>query len=409
VEQASLDKPEVVQWANRIGGYFVTTVIGLAAVILLAWIGLDASVAVQRSVALLIVACPCALALATPLAVSVALGRAAKQKILVKGGDVLQVLNRPGMIWLDKTGTLTLGNLQVAQWFGDTRWQSAVAALESKSAHAVGAAIIDFVSRTNQQSSVTHDVDRFAQQSLGGISGRVDGRPVLVGTETLLHSQGIRIDRRWQDVADKILRNELSPCWIAVDRRIVAIAAIGDCIRPDARAAIDKLKGLGWQVGMMSGDHSWIVKQVALWLGIESESSLGNMTPEEKAKLVRKSMANYDTVVMVGDGVNDSVALATASVGIAVHNSAEACLAAAPVYLAEAGLQPIVDLLSICNSTGHTIRLNFAASLMYNIAGATLAMIGWINPLVAAVLMPISSLTVVAISLSAGKRSVRKS
>ncbi len=408
VEQASLDKPEVVQWANRIGGYFVITVIVLAAVTLMAWISIDASVAVQRAVALLIVACPCALALATPLAVSVALGRAAKRKILVKGGDVLQVLNRPGIIWLDKTGTLTLGKLQVAQWFGETRWQSAVAALEAKSPHAVSVAIIDFVRSTSQRSSVSHDVDQFAQQPLGGISGRVDSRLFLVGTETLLQSHGVRIDRAWRSVADDILQNELSPCWIAVGRRIVAIAAIGDCIRPDAGTAVEKLKGMGWQVGIMSGDHDSIVKQVALRLGIESEWSLGNITPEEKAKLVRQSMATHNTVVMVGDGVNDSAALAAASVGIAVRNSAEASLAAAPVYLAEEGLKPIVNLLGICDSTGRTIRLNFAASLTYNVFGATLAMIGWINPLVAAILMPISSLTVVAISLSAGKLSTLK-
>ena len=156
-------------------------------------------------------------------------------------------------------------------------------------------------------------------------------------------------------------------------------------------------------VGILSGDHPDIVSQVGKRLGVSAAQTLGGQSPERKVAMVRRSMEKHGTVVMVGDGVNDSAALAAASVGIAVHGGAEASLAAAPVYLAENGLKPILRLLQISKSTCRTIKINLGVSVGYNLLGATLAVTGWINPLVAAVIMPISSLTVVALSLTVGK------
>ncbi len=402
VEQASLDKPEIVQWANRIGGYFVVAVILLAAVTLVGWLILNPAIAVDRAVALLIVACPCALALATPLALSVALGRAARRKIMVKGGDVLQRLNCPGMIWLDKTGTLTTGKMEVVHWYGDERWKPVVAGLEAKSSHPVAAAILEFTQQELDESCL-QDFELITEQSGSGIGGDICGRRMLVGNSKWLLANDVQISLRHQRLADRILDQDLSPCWVAVDRQVVAILSLGDRIRSGTKSAIEQLKSRGWEVGILSGDHETIVQQVACRLGIDRAVALGGCSPEEKVETVRNSFDGHPTVVMVGDGVNDSAALAAASVGIAVHNGAEASLAAAPVYLAEEGLQPILQLLEISNSTGQTIRRNFAASITYNALGATFAAVGWINPLVAAILMPISSLTVVAISLTAGK------
>lgn len=402
VEQASLDKPEIVQWANRIGGYFVMAVILFAGLTLVGWLFFDPGLAVDRSVALLIVACPCALALATPLAISVALGRAAKTKIMVKGGDVLQRLNRPGMIWLDKTGTLTEGKMEVVRWIGDTRWRPIVAAVESKSSHPVAAALVEHAFDEGDELWPL-EFENVQEENGSGISCKLHGRNLLVGNAKLLLAHDVEIARRHQRIADCILRDNLSPCWIAVGGNVVSIVALGDQIRPGTRSAIEQLKAKGWEVGILSGDHEAIVHQVAGRLGIDRRFALGGRSPEEKVDTVRDSFGDWSTVVMVGDGVNDSAALAAASVGIAVHNGAEASLAAAPVYLAEEGLQPILKLLQISNSTNSTIRKNFVASIGYNAFGATFAAIGWINPLVAAILMPISSLTVVAISLTAGK------
>lgn len=411
VEQASLEKPEVVQWANRIGGYFVVAVIGFALVTLAAWIWIDPNVAVDRTVALLIVACPCALALATPLAISVALGRAANRKIMIKGGDVLQRLTQRGMIWLDKTGTLTEGRLEVITWLGDTAWQPLIIALESKSQHPVAEAIAEYLRNTQNAANrsgrgcldYSDFVDDVVQHAGQGICGEVASHQMVIGNAKLLLSEGIAIRRSHQRIADRILERNLSPCWIAANGAVVGIVALGDVIRPDSHMAIDNLKSQGWTVGILSGDHEQIVQQVASRLGVPEKLALGGRSPEEKVQTVCNSAEQYPVVVMVGDGVNDSAALASASVGIAVHQSAEASLAASPVYLANEGLKPILELMRISRSTGKTIRRNFAASIGYNLFGATFAALGWINPLVAAILMPISSLTVVLISLTAGK------
>ncbi len=424
VEQASLDKPLVVQWADRIGGHFVLAVIALACVTLFSWIWFDVDVAVERTVALLIVACPCALALATPLAISVAIGRAARQRIMIKGGDVLQSLRQPGMIWLDKTGTLTEGHLTVSKWFGDTRWLPTAAALEGKSTHPVARAIVDFANDTLDtgqrakrsevpwfQSPQPMNVVDISEHTGLGMEGVVDGRQVLIGSENLFVEQGVKIARRHQRRLEQILQEKFSPCLVAVDGAIVAIAALGDRIRKETCSAIDQLKSEGWKVGILSGDHPTIVKHVAKQLSIEESLVLGGVSPEQKVEVIQRSLAPFhqkkksnesQTVIMVGDGVNDSAALAAASVGIAVKNGAEASLAAAPVYLGQSGLEPILKLIAISQSTGRTMRKNLAISLCYNLGGASLAFFGFINPLVAAILMPISSLSVVALSLTSG-------
>lgn len=407
VEQAALNKPAIVQWANRVGGYFVISVIGLAIMTFVSWCWIDASVAVDRSVALLIVACPCALALATPLAISVAIGRAAKRKIMIKGGDVLQRLDQPGMIWLDKTGTLTEASLDVVEWIGDVGCLASVAALESKSTHPVAKAIVSYAIMTLDRSEGELAVEGVATDVIeaggGGISGHVGDHEVVIGNESFLSQHGVDWEGHWRPLANQALNRNLSPCWVAVDGAVVAVVALGNHIRTDTKDALEQLKKKGWQVGILSGDHEAIVQQVAGRLGIAEQWAKGGLTPEDKVEYVSRSFKTHGTVAMVGDGVNDSAALAAASVGIAVRNSAEASLAAAPVYLSEEGLQPILTLLKVSQSAGRTIRSNLVVSIGYNGVGATLAAIGWINPLAAAILMPISSLTVVAVSMAAGK------
>lgn len=398
VEQASLEKPAVVQWANRVGGYFVVTVIALAALTLGLWLRFDPAAAVDRTIALLIVACPCALALATPLAISVAIGRAARRQIMIKGGDVLQRLSRPGLIWLDKTGTLTSGDMQVVKWHGDEQVKPLVAALEATSTHPIARALSTVDQQNGQQ------VDSVINDPAGGISGIVNGRVVDVGNESFMRTRITRpLATHWLAKVAETLECGCTPIWVAVEGEICAIVALGDQVRDDAKQAIDELHRRGWQTGILSGDHQHIVTRVAGQLGIDTQRSHGGVTPEAKIQMVQQSMSDHPSVVMVGDGVNDSAALAGASVGIAVSNGAEASLAAAPVYLGRAGLQPILQLLKTSHSAGRTIRAGLAVSLAYNVAGVSLAMLGLINPLVAAVLMPISSLTVVAVSLRSGK------
>ncbi len=418
VEQASLERPEIVQWANKVGGYFVVVVIVLAVLTFAFWSLFSIEAGIDRTIALLIVACPCALALATPLAIAVSLGRAAKKKIMIKGGDVLQSLQRPGTIWLDKTGTLTEGDLSVVSWYGDTRWVDVVASLENQSPHPVAKALVEYATNVWTPHKLVggekltawelHALQsellvRESQSVEGqGIRGKVGRQDVLVGNEKLLRNSDIFLSQQHERIAARVSESGLSPCWVAANGIVVAIVALGDAVRPDAFDAINQLKDRGWKVGILSGDHQHVVSRVAKRLGVHPEYARGGVEPEGKLSMV-KSTSQNGTVVMVGDGVNDSAALAAADVGVAVNGGAEASLAAAPVYLGAPGLQPVLTLLAISDSTSQTMRVNLGVSLAYNISFAALAFAGFINPLVAAILMPVSSLTVVALSLSSGR------
>ncbi len=402
IEKASIQKPSIVQWADRIGGWFVSIVILLALFSLAVWLWWEPSGAVDRTVALLIVACPCALALATPLSIAVAIGRSASRKIMIKGGDVLQRLNKPGMIWLDKTGTLTEGRLRLVEWIGDATDKRIVSAIESHSSHPVAVAIVDGLDIEGDRQSML-SATNVTQTSDGGILGDVGGQTYAIGNELFVQSVCNEIKPYWNHISAQIVRKGLAPCFVADRHQVIAIAAIGDEIRSGTRDSIERLKRAGWTVGILSGDHPKVVERVGQALNIDSALVHGGVTPEQKLDRVTSSNQEFETVVMVGDGVNDSAALAAAPVGIAVKHGAEACLEAAPIYLGRPGLEPMLELLATSRSTCNTIRTTLSVSIVYNALGVSLAMAGLINPLVAAFLMPISSLTVVSMALGAGR------
>lgn len=396
VERAAGERPAMVEWANRIGGWFVVAVIGLAALTGLVWLFRDPSVAIDRSVALLIVACPCALALATPLALAVGLARLAHRGVMVKSGDVIQSLARPGLIWLDKTGTVTEGQPRIVEWHGEPQWRQVAEAVESQFSHPVATAF-----RHDRSDQANRMTVANACPVPGGVQAVQNGCLIQIGNRRMLEAAEAPLGAVWLEVESRLLSRGLSPCWVVADGEVVGLAGIGDRLRSDSLPTIRQLESLGWQVGLLSGDHPEVVGRTAEELDLDPTLVRGGVTPEDKLALVREGFFK-GTVVMVGDGVNDSAALAAATVGIAMHGGAEASLAAAPVYLGEDGLGSILDLIRSSESTSRIIRLNLIASLAYNAAGASLAMLGWINPLVAAVLMPLSSLTVIAISLRAG-------
>jgi Cu2+-exporting ATPase len=202
----------------------------------------------------------------------------------------------------------------------------------------------------------------------------------------------------WQRRADDCLRQGYSPIFVSRQDQVVAVAAVGDGLRPNVRRQVTWLQSQGWEVGILSGDHQDVVQQVARLIGVPPHLALGDRMPADKVQVLAQSQAECPVVVMVGDGVNDSAALAAASVGIAAHHSAEVCLQAAPVYLGQPGLSGVVQLLQLSRGTLRNIRRNFAVSLTYNLTAVALAALGYITPLGAAILMPISSMTVVALS-----------
>lgn len=396
VTEASERKAPVVRLADRIAVWFVVVVSSLAVITVAGWSFVSLELAIEHATALLIVACPCALGLATPLVLSAVMGRLARGGTMVKGAASLERLARPGTLLLDKTGTLTVGGLHVAEWTGDGAIRPLVAALERHSAHPAARALGAMDDREIR-------VERVEQTAASGIRGEVEGRAIAAGTAAYLASLGVRPDERLLSWGrEQAARNARTPVFIAVDGAMTAGAALGDRVRPDAREMIDRARRAGWAIGVLSGDRPEVVAAVARQLGIDGACAHGGMSPEDKLAHVRRLVDGRGDragpVVMIGDGVNDAAALAAADVGVAVHGGAEASLEAADVAIQRPGLAPIMGLLEASRESMGRIRVCFFASVSYNATAATLAVAGLVHPLLAAVLMPASSITVVAIA-----------
>jgi P-type Cu2+ transporter len=395
VEEHARRRAPIVQLADRISGHFVAAVLVLAAATLALWLRLDPARAVDHAVAVLIVTCPCALGLATPLAVSAAIGRAARAGLLIKGADVLEKLSRPGRMWLDKTGTLTAGRSTLVSWAGNETVKPLVAAAESHSAHPLARAFVTALGEPTAAAAI-----EIQETQGGGIEASVEGRRVVVGSPAFVAARVGEIPALLLRSLDAFTSDGLTPVVIAVDGLAVAAAGFGDPLRDDAAPALARIRALGWRPGLLSGDHPDVVGAVGRRLGIDPCDYRGGVAPEEKLRLVAAGAAE-GSVVMVGDGVNDAAALAAATVGIAVQGGAEAALSAADVFVTLPGVSRVADLLDGACRAMRVVKRNLAISLVYNIAGVSLAMAGLLDPLVAAVLMPASSLTVIMSSYRA--------
>jgi Cu2+-exporting ATPase len=362
-----------------------------AALTLLGWSVLGSVAAgAEHAMALLIVTCPCALALATPLAVTVALGRAARRGVLVKGADALERLATPGTLFIDKTGTLTAGKLAVVSWRGDLDAAGLAAAAEAGSNHPIAHAL-----RAHAPPSGTaHDI---AEELGRGITAVAGGQRVAVGAPAWVRQRATSrpVIEGW--IAELAERGE-TPIAIAVDGAVVAVAGLADPIRDDAARAVGELARLGWEVHLLSGDDQRVVRQVGAALGVPPERCRGAVSPEDKVAAV-VAARRHGAVVMVGDGVNDAAAMAAASAGIAVSGAAEIAIEAADVYLRSPSIAEVWATAAGAQATLATIRRNLRFSLVYNLLAGGLAVGGLIHPLIAAAVMPLSSLTVLASSL----------
>jgi P-type Cu2+ transporter len=405
VSDCAARRAPLVHMADRLAGWFVAALVTLAICTALIWWRTSPEFALDNAIALMIVACPCGLGLATPLAMTVAIGRAARREILVKGGDAMERLSRPGTIFLDKTGTITAGRTQLVRWFGSPEAQPLVSALEMQSSHPIAKALVEALDRDGLASPAV-DVH---QTTGGGIEGVVDGRKVMAGSPAFMAARLGPLPAALQREIERAAAEALTPVVIAVDQNHVAIAALGDPIREDSPDVIRELQRLGWKIGILSGDHPGVVHAVGQALGLPESACRGGIAPEQKLAIVTEAMRS-GPVVMVGDGVNDAAALAAASVGIAVQGGAEASLAAADVYLNRPGLGPVLELLDAARRTVRTIRRNIMVSIAYNVLAASLAMTGLITPILGAIMMPISSFTVLTVSFRSrtfGGRSCR--
>ncbi|QOJ01311.1 MAG: heavy metal translocating P-type ATPase [Phycisphaeraceae bacterium] len=394
VEEASARKPDIVHFTDRVARAFLLGIIALAALTVALWLPAGTAAAVDAASSLLIVTCPCALGIAVPLVMAIAGGRGAALGTLVKGSDVFERLARPGVVFLDKTGTITQGRLEAVEHLGDPDALALAAALEAHSTHPAARAVAAAFPHGDPP------VSDITQTLGGGIQGAVSDRPVAVGTEAYLASLGVTIDPRTTDAARDMARRGVSPVIVSVGGVARAIIGLADPIRPDARDAIDRLRAWGWRPRILSGDHPGVVSRVGRALGFEPLDLIGGASPEDKARAVRDA-AVLGPVAMIGDGVNDAPALASATVGIAVHGGAEASLAAADAYISRPGLAPVVELFDAGRRSMRAVRWTLAGSLVYNLTAAGLAVAGLITPMIAAILMPLSSLTVLTIAVRA--------
>jgi P-type Cu2+ transporter len=405
MERASARRAPIASIADRASAYFLVGILLLAGVAFFAWLHAGVGVAIQAAIALLVVTCPCGLALATPLTVSAALGQAARAGWLIKGGAALEALAHPALIVFDKTGTLTLGQLSLTRWFGDGSLGPQIKALEVASSHPIARALVTALA--DVKPALAHDV----VQHLGsGIEGRIDGHAVSVGAVSFVG--GPLPD--WAEVALTELASEgLTPVVVSVDGHVRTVLGLGDPIRPEAALLLGRLRERGHRLALLSGDRRSVVDHVVRELTRASgttdlfATAEGDVSPEGKLAFIEAARTRGN-VFMVGDGVNDAAALAAASVGIAVHGGAEASLEAAHVFATRPGVQPLLELVDGARRALHVIYLNLGFSLVYNLVAASLCLAGAVTPLWAAIIMPLSSLTVVSHSYHRrmfGKRS----
>jgi P-type Cu2+ transporter len=365
---------------------FVVGVLAVALATIAVWGAIGAPGAgVEHAMALLVVTCPCALALATPLAVSIALGRAARKGVLVKGADALERLATPGTLVLDKTGTITHGALEVVAWHGDGHSRGMAAALEATSVHPIAKAIA--------AAPRVHEPVVVRAEELGrGIAGTVGAADVAVGAPAWIAARATT-SPALVELAAAVARDGHTPVAVAIDGHTVAVAALRDPVRADAAPALAELAAAGWQLELLSGDDARVVARVGAELGLSPERCRGGASPEDKLARIEQLRAR-GPVVMVGDGVNDAAALAAATCGVAVHGSAEAAVEAADICLRRPGVAAVAEVARGARATLATIRRNLRLSFVYNVAAGALAVAGLVHPLLAAVLMPASSLVV---------------
>ena len=397
VEDAQNGKAEVQRLADRVSGVFVPTVIALAVATLGFWLGAGGGVtaAFTAAVAVLIIACPCALGLATPTALMVGTGRGAQLGILIKGPEVLESTRRVDTILLDKTGTVTTGEMTVHEVVAadgesadDVR--RLAAALESASEHPIGRAIA-------ATGGPMPEVDDFANREGLGVQGIVEGHAVLVGRPRLLEEWAQHLTPSLADAVARAQGEGYTPVAVGWDGRVRGVIVVGDTIRPTSTRAITELRALGLTPILLTGDNAAAARHVADRVGIETV--VADVLPADKVAEVQRLQAAGKVVAMVGDGVNDAAALAQADLGLAMGTGTDVAIEASDLTLVRGDLLVAVDAIRLSRRTLAIIKGNLFWAFAYNVAALPLAAAGLLNPMLAGAAMAFSSVFVVTNSL----------
>lgn len=396
VEDAQGSKAPIAHLADKVSAVFVPVVLAIAAVAFGAWLlaGTAADLALERAVAVLVVACPCALGLATPAAVAVGTARGAELGILWRGAAALERASAVRVVCLDKTGTLTGGAPAVVRVVGRTMTAdellSLAASAEQASEHPLARAIVDGAKAKGLSLSPPTEVKADAG---AGVTATVRGMRVQLGSKDFLALAGVPVTDDGTD-----LPAGASVCHVAIDGVHAGLIAIADPPRPESAAAITALRALGVEPVMITGDRAEVARELGARVGIERIHA--GARPTEKAALVAAEQARGHTVAMVGDGINDAPALAAADVGIALGSGTEIAAAAADVTLLRGGIAAVPVALALARGTLRVIRRNLIAAFAYNAAMIPLAAAGYLSPVLASAAMSLSSVSVLLSSLS---------
>jgi len=397
VERAQTEKAPVQRLADRVSGVFVPVILALAALTFLGWwlTGHSAVDSMIPAVAVLVIACPCALGLATPAAIMVASGRGAELGLLIQGGESLERVHALRAVVVDKTGTLTAGRPAVVDVVpldaGDGAEALALAAsLESASEHPLGRAVVE---RARGPAVSLDSVTEVVTHPGGGIAGRVGPRRVEVGSLRWLSEQGVHLSDAQQERATALASQARTVVGVAVDGRAALLLGIADPLRDFARAGVERLHGLGLHVVLATGDRNETAAAVAAQAGVDEWYA--ELLPAEKAELVTRLRERFGPVAMVGDGINDAPALAAADAGIAVGSGTGVAMAAAAITLVHGDVGSVAAAIALSRATLRVIRQNLAWAFGYNLVLVPLAMVDIIPPILAALAMALSSVTVV--------------
>jgi len=401
VEDAQGSKAPIQKIADQVSGIFVPSVIGIAIITFLIWYFTSGSItsAIVSAVAVLAIACPCALGLATPTAIMVGTGKGAEHGILIKGGEHLEMAYKLTSVVLDKTGTITKGQPEVTDIVSLGNMDKAeilrlTAVSEKSSEHPLGVAIYE---KGKAEFGNLPDPDKFEAIPGRGIMSIIEDKTIYIGTRKLMTEKDIDISKTETEIV-KLEDEGKTAMLLAVNNRIEAIVAVADTVKEHSKEAIEELKKMGIEVYMITGDNKRTANAIAKQVGITNV--LAEVLPENKAEEVEKLKKQGKIVGMVGDGINDAPALATADIGMAIGTGTDVAIEAADITLMRGDLRSIPTAIKLSRKTMRKIKQNLFWAFIYNIVGIPFAAFGMLNPIIAGGAMAFSSVSVVSNSLS---------
>lgn len=407
VQTAQSSKPAIGRLVDKVAEIFVPSVMIISILTFLAWMNFGVmddltAYAIVTTMTVLIIACPCALGLATPISIMVGVGKGAQYGVLIRNGDALQQAGKLSTIVLDKTGTVTEGKPSVTEIIPANEWDKSTllqwgASLEQGSEHPLAEAIVQSAQEKNLTLLTTQQFNAIAGH---GVQATIEGKQVLLGNQKLMQKFNIDISAV-EACALELNKQAQTPMFMAVDATLAGIISVADAIKPDSKEAIQRMHEMGLKVVLLTGDNKVTAQAVAQEVGISEV--IAEVLPEDKASTVAQLQAQGEQVGMVGDGINDAPALARAHVGFAIGTGTDVAIESADVTLMKGSLHSVVDAISISQATVKNIKQNLFGAFIYNILGIPVAagvlfpIMGiLLNPMVAGGAMALSSLTVVS-------------